>query len=144
MILAVCPPHAAVEVARSMPPFAGVYLDAKAVSPTTARTIAGLVSRYVEGGIIGPPPRNHGTTRVYLSGDETPVAVDLFAGTIVETRVVSEQEAARWRPRREPSDGRDYTGGTHLASTGGRRRGGIGFDDAQEFSDLASIVHGVS
>jgi 3-hydroxyisobutyrate dehydrogenase-like beta-hydroxyacid dehydrogenase len=94
VILAVCPPHAAVEVARSMPPFAGVYLDANAVSPTTARTIAGLVSRYVDGGIIGPPPRNQGTTRLYLSGDETPVVVDLFAGTIVETRVVSEHLAA--------------------------------------------------
>ena len=94
VILAVCPPHAAVEVARSMPPFPGVYLDANAVSPATARTIAGLVSRYVDGGIIGPPPRNPGTTRLYLSGDETPVVVDLFAGTIVATRVVSEDVAA--------------------------------------------------
>jgi hypothetical protein len=90
VILAVCPPHAAVELARSIPPFDGVYVDANAVSPTTARTIAGLVSRYVDGGIIGPPPRAGGTTRLYLSGDESPLVVDLFAGTIVETRVVSE------------------------------------------------------
>jgi 3-hydroxyisobutyrate dehydrogenase-like beta-hydroxyacid dehydrogenase len=94
VIVAVCPPHAAVELARSMPPFAGVYVDANAVSPTTARTLAGLVSRYVDGGIIGPPPRNRGTTRLYLSGDETSLVVDLFAGTIVETRVVSDDATA--------------------------------------------------
>jgi 3-hydroxyisobutyrate dehydrogenase-like beta-hydroxyacid dehydrogenase len=94
VILAVCPPHAAVELARSMPPFAGVYLDANAVSPTTARTIAGLVRRYVDGGIIGPPPRNPGTTRLYLSGDESQLVVDLFTDTIVETSVVSEHAGA--------------------------------------------------
>ena len=44
VIVAVCPPHAALELARSMPPFAGVYVDANAVSPATARTIAGSVS----------------------------------------------------------------------------------------------------
>jgi 3-hydroxyisobutyrate dehydrogenase-like beta-hydroxyacid dehydrogenase len=89
VIVAVCPPHAAADVARSLPPFTGVYLDANAVSPTTARKIGGLVSRYVDGGIIGPPPRSRGSTRLYLSGDETSLVVDLFAGTIVETRVVS-------------------------------------------------------
>jgi 3-hydroxyisobutyrate dehydrogenase-like beta-hydroxyacid dehydrogenase len=61
MILSLCPPHAALEVARSMPRFAGVYSDANAVSPATARTIAGLVSRYVDGGVVGPPPRKPGT-----------------------------------------------------------------------------------
>ncbi len=94
IVLAVCPPHAAVDLARSMPSFAGLYVDANAVSPTTARTIAGLLSRYVDGGIIGPPPRTFGTTRLYLSGDEAPLLVDLFADTIVEARVVSEDAAA--------------------------------------------------
>jgi 3-hydroxyisobutyrate dehydrogenase-like beta-hydroxyacid dehydrogenase len=94
VIIAVCPPHAAVELARSMPPFAGVYLDANAVSPATARTIAGLVGRYVDGGIIGSPPRDRGTTRLYLSGDETSVVADLFAGTLVEARVVSDDATA--------------------------------------------------
>ena len=94
MILALCPPHAALEVARSMPRFAGVYIDANAVSPATARTIAGLVSRYVDGGVIGPPPHEPGTTRLYLSGREAPLVADLFAGTIVDARVVSENAAA--------------------------------------------------
>jgi hypothetical protein len=90
VILAVCPPHAAVQLARSIPAFDGVYVDANAVSPKTARTIAGLVSRYVDGGIIGPPPRTGGTTRLYLSGDGAPLVADLFADTIVETCVVAE------------------------------------------------------
>jgi hypothetical protein len=94
VILAVCPPYAAVDLARSMPSFGGVYIDANAVSPRTALTIAGLVNRYVDGGIIGPPPRTFGTTRLYLSGDEAPLIVDLFAETIVETRVVSTDTAA--------------------------------------------------
>ena len=94
VILAVCPPHAAVEVARSIRPFAGVYVDANAVSPTTARTIAGLVDRYVDGGIVGPPPHDRGSTRLYLSGDEASLVVDPFAGTIVDTRVVAGDIAA--------------------------------------------------
>jgi hypothetical protein len=94
MILSLCPPHAALEVARSMPRFAGVYIDANAVSPATARTIAGLVSRYVDGGVVGPPPRKPGTTRLYLSGREAPLVADLFAGTIVDARVVAEDAAS--------------------------------------------------
>jgi 3-hydroxyisobutyrate dehydrogenase-like beta-hydroxyacid dehydrogenase len=94
VILAVCPPHAAVDVARSMRSFGGIYVDANAVSPTTARTIAGLVNRYVDGGIIGPPPCTPGTTRLYLSGDEAPLIVRLFAETIVEARLVSADAAA--------------------------------------------------
>src|SRR5215813_11621364 len=54
VVLSVCPPHAAVELARSLPPFGGVYADVNAVSPATARTIAGVVDRYVDGGIVGP------------------------------------------------------------------------------------------
>src|SRR3954464_10895846 len=56
VIMCLCPPHAAVEVARAFASFAGVYVDANAVSPATARTLAGVVDRYVDGGVIGPPP----------------------------------------------------------------------------------------
>jgi 3-hydroxyisobutyrate dehydrogenase-like beta-hydroxyacid dehydrogenase len=89
VIVAVCPPHAAVDLARAFPRFAGIYVDANAVSPATARTIAGLVGRCVDGGIVGPPPSEPGTTRVYLSGADTRPVADLFAGTIVDARIVS-------------------------------------------------------
>jgi 3-hydroxyisobutyrate dehydrogenase-like beta-hydroxyacid dehydrogenase len=93
-ILSVCPPHAAVSVARALPGFPGVYVDANAVSPATARDIARLVRRFVDGGIVGPPPRTAGTTRLYLSGAEAPLVADLFAATIVDTPVVSAEPGA--------------------------------------------------
>ena len=54
-------------------PFAGLYVDANAVSPATADEIRGVVeaagARYVDGGIIGGPPEaTDSTTRLYLSG----------------------------------------------------------------------------
>jgi 3-hydroxyisobutyrate dehydrogenase-like beta-hydroxyacid dehydrogenase len=94
LILSVCPPHAAVEVARACTGFAGLYVDANAVSPATARAIAGLAGRYVDGGIVGPPPRRSGTTRLYLSGAEAPCVADLFSETILEPVVVSAEPGA--------------------------------------------------
>jgi 3-hydroxyisobutyrate dehydrogenase-like beta-hydroxyacid dehydrogenase len=94
VVFGVCPPAAAVEVARSVTSLHGIYVDANAVSPATARTIAGLVGSYVDGGIVGPPPRERGTTRLYLSGGEAPQVADLFAGTAVDVRVVSADVAA--------------------------------------------------
>ena len=94
VILSLCPPHAAVDVARSFAGFAGVYVDANAVSPATARRIAGLAGRYVDGGIVGPPPRKPATTRLYLSGAEAPLVGGMFTGTILDTRLVSEDPGA--------------------------------------------------
>ena len=92
--IALCPPHAAVDVARAVPRFAGIYVDANAVSPATAGTIAGLVGRCVDGGIVGPPPRRPGTTRLYLSGADAPFVAHLFGGTVVDARVISESLGA--------------------------------------------------
>ncbi len=85
VILSVCPPHAAMDVARQVAAerFAGVYLDANAVSPRTARAVGAVVegggARFVDGGIVGPPPQTPGTTRLYLSGAEAPRVAALFA-----------------------------------------------------------------
>src|SRR4051794_26978285 len=54
VILSVCPPHAALDVARSVQGFTGVYVDANAVSPSSAHAVADTVARVVDGGIIGP------------------------------------------------------------------------------------------
>lgn len=94
VILSVCPPHAAVDVASTVAGFDGIYVDANAVSPMTARTIAPLVHRCVDGGIVGPPPHREGSTRLYLSGPEAPTVADLFAATTVDARVVSSQIGA--------------------------------------------------
>ena len=89
VILSICPPHAALGVARSVGWFEGLYIDANAVSPATAREVATLVSNFVDGGIVGSPPREAGTTRLYLSGPSAGEAAALFEGTPLDTRVVS-------------------------------------------------------
>jgi 3-hydroxyisobutyrate dehydrogenase-like beta-hydroxyacid dehydrogenase len=91
VLLSVCPPHAAEDVARAAAAagFAGTFVDGNAVAPATARRIADLVApaRFVDGGIAGPPPHQPGTTRLHLSGDGAEDVAALFAGTTAEARV---------------------------------------------------------
>jgi len=90
VIISVCPPHAAREVAQSVPGFEGTYVDANAISPGTAREIGPTV----DGGIIGPPPREGSTTRLYLSGPRAQPVADLFGGTAVDARVLGDEIGA--------------------------------------------------
>jgi hypothetical protein len=88
VLLSVCPPHAAVDVARAASRFDGIYVDANAISPEHAQEIAALHPRFVDGGIIGGPPR----PRVYLTGDEA----DVVAGLLdLETRIVPNASALK-------------------------------------------------
>jgi 3-hydroxyisobutyrate dehydrogenase-like beta-hydroxyacid dehydrogenase len=96
VILSVCPPHAALDVAWAVHGFTGVYVDANAIAPGTARQVAELIAagggRPVDGGIIGSPPVAPGASRLYLSGEDDAAvhAVhDLFAGTALEPRIVA-------------------------------------------------------
>ncbi len=92
VVISVCPPHAAADVARTARGLPGIFVDANAVSPTTARHIARIIEegggRYVDGGIIGPPPTAAAGTRLYLSGPEAHTVRELFSGTAVGARVV--------------------------------------------------------
>ena len=92
VIISVCPPHAALDVAGSVRGFRGRYVDANAVSPQTARDVAAMVegggASYVDGGIIGPPPASPGRTRLYLSGPAAGSVRSLFDGTAVDARLV--------------------------------------------------------
>jgi 3-hydroxyisobutyrate dehydrogenase-like beta-hydroxyacid dehydrogenase len=90
LILAICPPDAALGVARSMEGFAGLYVDANAIAPATARRAAEILgTNYVDGGIIGPPPASAGTTRLYLSGSRAGEVAEVFAGARIEARVLA-------------------------------------------------------
>jgi 3-hydroxyisobutyrate dehydrogenase-like beta-hydroxyacid dehydrogenase len=91
VIVSVCPPHAATDVAASVASASGLFVDANAIAPATARAMAADrdAGRFVDGGIIGPPPRNAGTTRLYLSGARATDVAELFDGTPVDARVVS-------------------------------------------------------
>jgi 3-hydroxyisobutyrate dehydrogenase-like beta-hydroxyacid dehydrogenase len=88
----VVPPHAALDVARQVAGFGGVYADANAISPATAREIARIVesggASYVDGGIIGTPPVAPGFIRLYLSGARAGEIQRLFAGSEVDARVI--------------------------------------------------------
>src|SRR5215475_14123365 len=98
VILSICPPHSALEVARSTAGFRGIYADANAVSPATSREVAKTVeaggAAYVDGGIIGAPPRSPGDSRLYLSGPRAGEVSDLFAGTALGARVIGDQVGA--------------------------------------------------
>ena len=93
VIVSVCPPASALEVARAVAGFGGLYLDANAISPATAAEVAATVTAggasYVDGGIIGTPPVTPGFIRLYLSGGRAAQAGDLFAGTAVDARLVA-------------------------------------------------------
>ena len=93
VILSVCQPHAARDVASAVGEFDGVYVDANAIAPATVREIGGGFERFVDGGIVGPPPGDS-ATHLYLSGREGQRVADLFAGSKVDARVVAEEIGA--------------------------------------------------
>jgi 3-hydroxyisobutyrate dehydrogenase-like beta-hydroxyacid dehydrogenase len=96
VIFSICPPHAALDVAWAVQGFSGLFVDANAISPATAREVALMVEEggatYVDGGIIGmpppPPPAGAGSTRLYLSGAEAQAVRGLFDGTSLDSRVL--------------------------------------------------------
>jgi 3-hydroxyisobutyrate dehydrogenase-like beta-hydroxyacid dehydrogenase len=92
IVFSICPPHAArdvaVEVAGTASGFPGTYVDANAVSPTTAREIGTIITaaggRMIDGGIVGGPPERAGTTRLYVSGEHTATVLGAFEGSALE------------------------------------------------------------
>src|SRR6202042_2303039 len=93
LILSICPPHAALDTAWAVQGFGGLYVDANAISPATAREVALMVEEgggatYIDGGIIGLPPAAERPTRLYLSGSQAHAVSGLFDGTPVEARVI--------------------------------------------------------
>jgi 3-hydroxyisobutyrate dehydrogenase-like beta-hydroxyacid dehydrogenase len=93
VILSVCPPHAALDVAHQVAErgFGGLYVDANAVSVPTAQQVAAVVTAggasYVDGGIIGPPPDASGHTRLYLSGKRAAEVQALFRRSALDARI---------------------------------------------------------
>ena len=75
VILSVCPPASAMDVAKEVAShrFTGIYVDGNAVAPATTRKVGDIVTAagatYIDGGIVGPPPRKPGVTRLYVSGN---------------------------------------------------------------------------
>jgi 3-hydroxyisobutyrate dehydrogenase-like beta-hydroxyacid dehydrogenase len=94
VVLSVCPPGSAADVARLVAGarFGGLYVDANAVAPATACEVGQIVGAggadFVDGGIIGPPPREAGATRLYLAGPRAGEVAGLFKGSALEAIVL--------------------------------------------------------
>jgi 3-hydroxyisobutyrate dehydrogenase-like beta-hydroxyacid dehydrogenase len=92
-ILSICPPHAALDVARRVADsgYGGIYVDANAISVATAAEVAAVVTAggasYVDGGIIGPPPEGSGHTRLYLAGERADEVRVLFGRSALDARI---------------------------------------------------------
>jgi 3-hydroxyisobutyrate dehydrogenase-like beta-hydroxyacid dehydrogenase len=97
IIISICPPHAAEEVASQVIAygFKGIYLDANAISPQKAQRIGEILSdvgiSFVDGGIIGGPAWTPGETWLYLSGKDVVRIADCFSAGPLEVSIVGEE-----------------------------------------------------
>lgn len=96
IIISVCPPHAAEEVASQVIAngFEGLYLDANAISPQKARRIGEMLSSdgiaFVDGGIIGGPAWAPGETWLYLSGKDFARIENCFSAGPLEVSMIGD------------------------------------------------------
>lgn len=96
ILVSVCPPHAAEEVAEQVlaHAFSGLYVDANAISPQRAIGIgekmmaAGVA--FVDGGIIGGPAWKPGHTWLYLAGQQAQRVASCFSAGPLETAIIGE------------------------------------------------------
>ena len=97
IILSVCPPHAAEEVAQQVAAqgFKGLYVDANAISPQRALRIGTVMAErgitFVDGGIIGGPAWQPNTTWLYLSGSAAQQVARCFSAGPLQVEVMDDQ-----------------------------------------------------
>src|SRR5687768_9897359 len=97
IILSVCPPHAAEDVAKSIieTGFKGLYLDANAISPQRSIRIGQTMEengiQFVDGGIIGGPAWTPNETWLYLSGKDADKIIDCFKKGPLETKIIGNE-----------------------------------------------------
>lgn len=97
ILVSVCPPHAAEDVADQVVScgFTGLYVDANAISPQRASRIgekmiaAGVA--FVDGGIVGGPAWEPGNTWLYLAGKQASTVAGCFSAGPLETDVIGEE-----------------------------------------------------
>jgi 3-hydroxyisobutyrate dehydrogenase-like beta-hydroxyacid dehydrogenase len=95
VVVSLCPPAAALDVARAVADAGApdLYLDANAIAPSTMSAIADVIGeeRTIDGAIIGPPPWRPGTTVLMLSGTRAAETASLFTDTPLRARVVGDR-----------------------------------------------------
>ena len=96
VVISVCPPDAAEEVAGGVLAcgFKGVYVDANAIAPQRAARIGEAMQAagvsFVDGSIIGPPAWKPDSTWLYLSGAGADDVAALFAAGPAQAVVMGE------------------------------------------------------
>lgn len=97
IIISVCPPEAADDVAKQVleQNFTGLYVEANAISPQRSVNIGKSMTSagvsYVDGGIIGPPAWKSGATCLYLSGERAEYVSRLFEKSPLSAQVLGEK-----------------------------------------------------
>jgi 3-hydroxyisobutyrate dehydrogenase-like beta-hydroxyacid dehydrogenase len=100
VIVSICPPHAAEQVAKEVASagFDGLYVEANAIAPQRALRIAasleGAGIAMIDGGVIGGPAWEAGRTCLYLSGARAEEAAACFEAGPLGTRVLSDEPGA--------------------------------------------------
>ncbi|WP_308282670.1 DUF1932 domain-containing protein [Pseudonocardia nigra] len=102
VIISICPPHAARDVAEQVAaaladrPDRPLYVDANAVSPATVNGIGELLGadRVVDGAVIGPPAWEPGRTTLWLSGAAAETVAGLFTGSPFTAEVLGAELGA--------------------------------------------------
>jgi 3-hydroxyisobutyrate dehydrogenase-like beta-hydroxyacid dehydrogenase len=104
VIISICPPHAALDVAgqvaaglagRDGPP--PLYVEANAVAPATVGRVGEMLGAgavLVDGAVIGRPAWSSGRTMLWLAGPGAPAVAALFAGSPFTARVLDERPGA--------------------------------------------------
>lgn len=97
IIISVCPPHAALDVAQQVldASFQGIYADANAIAPEKTRSMEQMMCvpgiEFVDGGIIGGPAWQPESTWLYLSGPQANQVSDCFSEGLIETELLGNE-----------------------------------------------------
>jgi 3-hydroxyisobutyrate dehydrogenase-like beta-hydroxyacid dehydrogenase len=97
VIVSVCPPEFADSVATELlaQGFRGTYLDANAISPANKKRMAERMQssgvQFVDGGIIGLPPKAPAQTWMYLSGEQADQVACCFTAGPMECEVIGKE-----------------------------------------------------
>jgi 3-hydroxyisobutyrate dehydrogenase-like beta-hydroxyacid dehydrogenase len=97
IIISICPPQSAEEVAKSViqEGYQGLYLDANAISPQSAKMLQQIMAEngigFIDGAIIGGPAWAPGETFLYLSGKAAETIQECFQNGPLETKIIGEE-----------------------------------------------------
>ncbi|HEX2498530.1 MAG TPA: DUF1932 domain-containing protein [Actinomycetes bacterium] len=95
VVVSICPPAAALEVAEQVAGYGRptIYVDANAVAPGTVARIGSLFGpdRVVDACVIGPPAWRPDTTQLWASGIAAEAVVNLFVGSAVRAHQLGAQ-----------------------------------------------------